>query len=136
MLFSVACKKQPGTVAPPVVIVPPVPPPIIPASILNTTHLEKLVVPIVFANGDKAEGIYIYADAPNYNPTIAGGEGFTCVDDVARVVLFYLRSPSFSTDTLVQNKVFGMLRCITNMQSDNGYCYNFLQRNPFLSVTG
>ena len=136
MLFSVACKKQPGTVAPPVVIVPPVPPPIIPASILNTTHLEKLVVPIVFANGDKAEGIYIYADAPNYNPTIAGGEGFTCVDDVARVVLFYLRSPSFSTDTLVQNKVFGMLRFITNMQSDNGYFYNFLQTGNVINKFG
>ena len=83
-------------------------------------------MPVVFPNGEKAEGIYIYADAPSYSPIIAGGEGFTCVDDVAREVLFYLRSSAFSSDTLVQNKVYGLLRFLTNMQSANGYFYNFL----------
>ncbi len=136
MLFLVACKKQPATVAPPVIIVPQVPQPLITASILNTAHLQKLTVPVVFGNGDKAEGIYIYADAPNYNPTIAVGEGYTCVDDVARVVLFYVRSDAFSTDTLVQNKVFAMLRFITNMQSDNGYFYNFLQTGNVINKSG
>jgi hypothetical protein len=132
-LFSIACKKQAGTVAPPVPIIVP---PLITGSILNTAHLEKLTVPIVFPNGDKAEGIYIYADAPNYSPTPAGGEGFTCVDDVARAVLFYLRSPSFTTDTLLQNKVFGQLRFIINMQADNGYFYNFLQSGNVINKYG
>lgn len=134
-LFSIACKKQSGAVAP-VPIVPVVQPPVIESSILNTAHLEKLAVPVVFPNGEKAVGIYIYADAPNYAPISAGGEGFTCVDDVARGVLFYLRSPLFLTDSTVQNKVFGMLRFLINMQSGNGYFYNFLQPGNVINKTG
>jgi len=136
LLFSIACTKQAGTVG---AVPPPIPitPPIISASsILNTAHLERLAVNVSFSNAEQAEGIYIYADAPNYTPVSAGGEGFTCVDDVARVVLFYLRSPGFSTDTLVQKKVFGMLRFITNMQSGNGYFYNFLQTGNTINKSG
>jgi len=132
-LCATGCSKQNGTVQPPLIIQPPV---VVIASILNTAHLERLAVPVTFPNGEKTEGIYIYADAPGYNPVIAGGEGFTCVDDVARVVLFYLRSPGFSTDTLVQNKVFAMLRFITNMQSDNRYFYNFLQAGNVINKSG
>lgn len=137
-LFLTACKKQSGTTAPPYVV-PPVPEitqPAIENSILNTAHLEKLAVPVIFPNGEKAEGIYIYADAPGYSPVIAGGEGFTCVDDVAREVLFYLRSATFLSDTLVQNKVYGLLRFLINMQSDNGYFYNFLQLGNTINKTG
>ena len=132
---SPACKKQSATTAPvvPVIVAPP---PVVAASILNTLHLEKLAVPVIFSNGEKAEGIYIYADAPSYAPVVAGGEGFTCVDDVARVVLFYLRSSTFSSDTLVQKKVYGLLRFIINMQSDNGYFYNFLQAGSVINTTG
>lgn len=133
-LFLITCTKQAGTAAP----VPiPIPSPIInTGSLLNTAHIEKMAVAVIFPNGVKAEGIYIYADAPSYNPVIAGGEGFTCVDDVARVALFYVRSPGFLTDTLVQNKVYGLLRFIINMQSDNGYFYNFLQSGNGINKTG
>jgi hypothetical protein len=131
-IFSLACKKSTGTVAVPPIILPPV----IAGSIINTAHLEKLAVPVIFPNGESAEGIYIYADAPDYTPVAAGGEGFTCVDDVARAVLFYLRSPSFATDTTVQKKVFAELRFIINMQSDNGYFYNFLQAGNTINKTG
>ena len=134
VVCSSACKKQAATAAPGIVTVTPAP--VIVASILNTTHLERLAVPVIFPNGEKAEGIYIYADAPSYAPVIAGGEGFTCVDDVARGVLFYLRSSTFSTDTLVQKKVYGLLNFIINMQSDNGYFYNFLQTGNVINKTG
>lgn len=134
-VFSIACSKQEATPVAPVPV--PIPPPIInTGSILNTAHLEKLTMNVVFPNGEKAVGIYIYADAPGYLPVVAGGEGFTCIDDVARAVLFYLRSPDFAMDTLVQNKVFGMLRFITNMQSDNGYFYNFLQSGNTINRSG
>ena len=134
VVCSSACKKQTAIAAP--VIVPVVPAPVIVSSILNTAHLERLAVPVVFGNGEKAEGIYIYADAPSYNPVVAGGEGFTCVDDVAREVLFYVRSSTFSTDTLVQKKVDGLLSFIINMQSENGYFYNFLQTGNVINKTG
>lgn len=133
-ILSIGCKKPAGTVGPsfPVVTQPPA----TVSSILNTSHLERLAVNVTFPNGEKAEGIYVYADAPNYTPTPAGSEGFTCVDDVARVVLFYLRSSTFSTDTVVQKKVFGMLRFLVNMQSDNGYFYNFLQAGNVINKSG
>jgi hypothetical protein len=134
VVCSSACKKQAAIAAP--VIVPVTPAPVIASSVLNTAHLERLAVPVLFPNGEKAEGIYIYADAPSYNPVIAGGEGFTCVDDVAREVLFYLRSSKLSTDTVIQNKVYGLLRFIINMQSDNGYFYNFLQHGNVINKTG
>ena len=132
-LLSIACTKK--SVAPasvPVIIQPPV----VVGSILNTSHLEKLAVQVVFPNGEKGEGIYIYADAPNYNPTPAGGEGFTCVDDVSREALFYLRSTTFQSDTLVQRKLFGLLQFLINMQSDNGYFYNFLQAGGGINRNG
>ncbi|MBL0358269.1 MAG: hypothetical protein IPP72_15995 [Chitinophagaceae bacterium] len=134
VLCATACKKQRSTAAPGPVTVIPIP--VIIPSILNTTHLEKLMVPVSFPNGEKAEGIYIYADAPSYTPVVAGGEGFTCVDDVARGVLFYLRSSTFSSDTLVQKKVYGLLGFLINMQADNGYFYNFLQQGNVINKTG
>lgn len=139
ILFSISCKKKSVTVdtyVPAISPVAEVPTPVIESSILNTAHLERLAVPVTFSNGEKAEGIYVYADAPAYTPVTAGGEGFTCVDDVARDVLFYLRSSKFSSDTLVQNKVYRLLRFIINMQSDNGYFYNFLQVGNVVNKTG
>ena len=133
-LLSLACTKQSQIVIPP--IIPVVQPPVIVSSILNTAHLEKLTVSVVFPNGEKGEGIYIYADAPNYTPTPAGGEGFTCVDDVSREALFYLRSSAFQSDTLVQKKLYGLLRFLINMQSDNGYFYNFLQAGNVINKNG
>lgn len=133
-LMSSACKKQ--SAAAPYVPVPVVPLPVIVPSILNTAHLEKLMTPVVFANGEKATGIYIYADAPSYAPVTAGGEGFTCVDDVARAALFYSGSSTFSSDTLLQNKLYGLLTFLVNMQADNGYFYNFLQQGNVINRTG
>jgi len=130
-----ACKKQSSTPAP-YVPVPVIPAPVIIPSILNTAHLEKLSAQVIFPNGEKAEGIYIYADAPSYTPVNAAGEGFTCVDDVAREVLFYVRSSTFSSDTLVQKKVYGLLTFIINMQAENGYFYNFLQQGNVINKTG
>jgi len=131
-LLSLACSKQ--SVAPQPA--PLVQPPVIAASILNTSHLEKLAVQVVFPNGEKGEGISIYADAPNYTPTPAVNEGFTCVDDVARETLFYLRNSTFQSDTSVQKKLVGLLRFLINMQSDNGYFYNFLQAGNVINKLG
>ena len=93
-------------------------------------------MPVTFANGSNALGLYIYSNAPAYTPVEAAGEGFTCVDDVARGVLFYLRSTAFATDTAVQQKVYGLMHFILNMQSANGYFYNFLQAGNIINTSG
>ncbi len=139
-LLLAGCKKNEGTVAPPSTppIIPGTPdiPPVSVAGILNTAHLEKLIVPVLFPNGAKALGVYIYSNAPNYTLASAPGEGFTCVDDVARAALFYIRNPSFSTDTLIQMRAFGLIDFLLNMQSENAYFYNFLYTGNTINKAG
>jgi hypothetical protein len=96
------------------------------STFINTKHLDRLYIPIIFRDTVKAAGIYIYAEAPDYHLVGDSDEGFTCVDDVSRAALFYLRSKNFSTDTFIQNKAFNLIHFILEMQSENGYFYNFL----------
>lgn len=129
----VACSKSggggEGTGTPPPVVVQD-------TSITNATHLNSLNVQVTFENGQKGAGVYIYANAPYYTPADAPGEGFTCVDDVARALLYYVRSQAFATDTSVQQKAFGMTRFVLNMQSPGGYFYNFLQTGDLINKYG
>lgn len=113
--MAVTCKKQTAGNMP-----PPVDP-----GLVNTSHLNYLYTPVTFS-GTNAAGVYIYAEAPDYHLVGDADEGFTCVDDVARAAQVYLRSDKFSSDTSVQVKAFNLIKFILEMQSDNGYFYNFL----------
>ncbi|MEO6167534.1 MAG: hypothetical protein ABIO46_01685 [Chitinophagales bacterium] len=112
------------------------PAPVVNTGLVNTSHLDYLYTPVTFTTGTKAAGVYIYAEAPDYHTVEAAGEGFTCIDDVARAVLVYTRSDKFSTDTAVQAKAFNLIRFILEMQSDNGYFYNFLYTNGLINKFG
>jgi hypothetical protein len=105
-------------------------------SLVNTAHLDYLYTPVTFSDGTRSAGIYIYAEAPDYHLTGANGEGYTCVDDVARAVLVYVRSPKFLTDTSIQNKAYYLVEFILEMQSPNGYFYNFLLQGNQINTTG
>ena len=106
------------------------------SSLVNLAHLNHLYVPVTFPDGTTAGGIYIYSNAPDYTLVDATGEGFTCIDDVARAVLVYIRDSKFSTDTSIQNKTLNLIRFIVAMQSPNGYFYNFLQTNGQINTNG
>ncbi|MEP6616211.1 MAG: hypothetical protein ABJA57_06505 [Ginsengibacter sp.] len=125
--MAVTCKKQqePATVAPPK-----------PSSLVNTNHLDYLYTPVTFPTGTNAAGVFIYAEAPDYHLVGADNEGYTCVDDVARAELVYLRSTKFSTDTSVRAKAVKLMRFILEMQSANGYFYNFILPGPQINTTG
>ena len=125
--MAVTCKKQssPDAVTPPAN-----------TSLVNTAHLDYLYTPLTFATGTKAAGVYIYAEAPDYHFVTDADEGFTCVDDVARAVQVYLRLPKFSTDTEIQNKAFNLISFVLEMQSPNGYFYNFLFPNNTINTGG
>jgi len=125
--MAVTCKKQGSNNK--------VPPPA-DTSMVNTTHLDYLYTPVTFADGINAAGVYIYADAPDYHLTGASGEGYACVDDVARAALVYLRSSKFSTDISTRNKVFSLVNFLLEMQSPNGYFYNFLLTGNQVNTTG
>jgi lysophospholipase L1-like esterase len=106
------------------------------SGLVNTTHLNYLYTPVNFSPGTNAAGVYIYAEAPDYHLVGDADEGFTCVDDVARAAQVYLRSNKFSSDTSVQTKAFSLIRFILEMQSDNGYFYNFLFPDNTINKTG
>ncbi len=125
--MAVTCKKQSGNNTP----VPPKD-----SSLINTAHLDYLTVPITFPDGVNAAGVYIYANAPDYHLTPASGEGYTCVDDVSRAALVYLRSRKFSTDTSIQSKAFKLINFLLEMQSANGYFYNFLLTGTQINTNG
>jgi hypothetical protein len=125
--MSVTCKKQVNNNPPP----PPVD-----SSLVNTNHLDYLYTPVTFPDGTDAAGVYIYADAPDYHRTSASGEGYMCVDDVSRAVLVYLRSSKFASDTAIQSKTFKLLSFLVEMQSPNGYFYNFLLTGNQVNTSG
>ena len=125
--MAVTCKKQ-GSGSP--VITPK------DTSLVNTNHLDYLTIPVTFPDGTNTAGVYIYADAPDYHLTPAAGEGYTCVDDVSRAALVYLRSSKFSSDTAIQNKVFKLISFVLEMQSSNGYFYNFLLTGTQINMVG
>lgn len=121
-LSLIACTKK--TSSSPIIT-------IIDSSMVNTSHLDHLYTPVSFADGTQAAGIYIYSNYPNYVNVEATGEGFACVDDVSRAALVYLRSNKFSSDTSTQSKLLNLIQFMLEMQSSNGYFYNFL-----LTATG
>ena len=105
-------------------------------TLVNTSHLDYLYTPVVFSTGIQAAGVYIYSEAPDYHLVGAGNEGYTCVDDVARAALVYLRSNNFLSDTAIQSKAFNLIRFILEMQSPNGYFYNFLLTGNQINTNG
>jgi hypothetical protein len=106
------------------------------SGLVNSLHLDYLYTPVQFPTGTNAAGIYIYSEAPDYHLVAATGEGFTCVDDVSRAALVYLRRSKILTDTAIQAKVFNLIRFILEMQSSNGYFYNFLFANNLINTSG
>ncbi|MEP6927453.1 MAG: hypothetical protein ABI834_07445 [Ginsengibacter sp.] len=125
--MAVTCKKQStnNSVAPPR-----------DTSLVNTSHLDYLYTPVTFPDGTNAAGVYIYAEAPDYHLVGASGEGYTAVDDVSRAVLVYLRSKKFSTDTSIRSKAFKLINFLLEMQSSNGYFYNFLLTGNQINTNG
>jgi hypothetical protein len=105
-------------------------------SMVNLAHLDHLYTPVTFPDGDAAAGVYVYSDYPGYVNTEATGEGFTCVDDVSRATLVYLRSNQYVTDTAVRNKLYNLIGFMLEMQSPNNYFYNFLQTNGQINTYG
>ena len=124
----IACSKKIGS--------SPITPPVVDTGLVNTSHLDNLYTPVTFSDGTVAAGVYIYSNYPNYVNVEATGEGFTCVDDVSRAALVYLRSSKFLSDTTLQSRVYNLITFILEMQSGNGYFYNFLSVNDAINTSG
>jgi hypothetical protein len=123
-----ACSKK--TVSSPPVVVPP------DSGLVNTSHLDKLYTLVTFPDHLPAAGVFIYSQYPDYHPVEASGEGYTCVDDVSRAALVYLRSSKILSDTTMQSKLYHLIQFVLEMQSGNGYFYNFLFTSNSINTVG
>lgn len=97
-------------------------------SIVNLDHLDSLGE-LVMHNGEQVRLIHIYAEAPDYHWVGDPNEGVSCVDDVARSAVVYLRHFELTGDKESAEKAVQLLRFILNMQTDEGTYYNFVLSN-------
>lgn len=92
---------------------------------VNLDHALSLVDSIK-VNGEQLYFIHIYAEAPDYQPVAAVGEGVACVDDVGRFL------EVLETEICRYNRkellpiAFGMTRFLLYMGRDDGLWYNFI----------
>ncbi len=87
---------------------------------LNENHLNHLYKEVLLPNGKQAAIIHIYSQYPDYNYDIEPKEGFTCVDDVARALVYYSKK---RTDF---QKIIRLTEFILYMQNENGWFNNFV----------
>lgn len=94
-------------------------------SIINTKHLEYLYEEIEIDNV-KLGTIWIYSNAPDYQLITDDDEGYTCVDDVSRALVFYCRQYKINPVNENLEKIKFLSKFVMYMRAYNGYYYNFL----------
>lgn len=100
---------------------------------VNLNHALNLTDSLM-VDGESLSFIYIYADAPDYKPVIASGEGITCVDDVGRFL------EVLETEIIRHNRndllpiAAGMTRFLLSMSRDDGLWYNFMHEDGSINT--
>lgn len=97
-------------------------------SILNLAHMDHLGE-VVTHKGQEVRLIHIYAEAPDYNWVGDSDEGVSCVDDVARAAVVYLKHFELTGNEESAKKAKQLLRFVYNMQTEDGLFYNFVFSN-------
>jgi len=90
----------------------------------NLNHALSLTKSMDF-NGHDLSYIAIYADAPEYAPVEAIGEGIACVDDVGRFL--EVLSVEFRSRPELLDTIRGLTRYLLAFINTDGTWYNFLQ---------
>jgi hypothetical protein len=106
-----------------------------PASLLNTAHLDHLFQEVKAADSSSLGTVWIYCEAPDYRLTADADEGFTCVDDVARALVFYCRQYQAKPDAALLKRIEQLSAFILHQQAENGYFYNFLLQDNEVNKT-
>lgn len=105
---------------------------------INTEHLEFLRDEFDFDGG--TIGYWIYADKlpdGTYKHVDAPGEGATCIDDVARVAIYYLRELDKNReDVFLQKRAKEALDFILKLQTGDGDFYNFIFADGTINKNG
>lgn len=94
-------------------------------SLLNFAHLDHMSEEIV-RGGDIFRIVHIYCEAPHYRCVADPAEGMSCVDDVSRAAVMYLRHYELTGEEASRRKAEQMLRFILYMQAPDGLFFNFV----------
>lgn len=98
------------------------------STLVNDSHLNHLYEEIVIDDEEMAI-IHIYAEYPDYEWVDDADEGTSCVDDVARAAIFYIRDYKYNGNDESLDRAQKLIKFILHMQSENGYFYNFIFPN-------
>jgi len=79
---------------------------------------------------------HIYSEYPDYQWVQAEGEGITCVDDVSRAVLVYLKYYEMVGDPEYLDKAMEALNFVMHMEQADGKFYNFIYDNHTINTEG
>ncbi|WP_235296363.1 hypothetical protein [Portibacter marinus] len=104
------------------------------ADIINGDHLHHLYESFV-KDGKEIGTIWIYCEAPDYHLVTDDDEGYTCVDDVARSLVFYAKEYENSPNDSILNKIIPLTRFVLDMQAENGFFYNFIFPDKSINKT-
>ena len=74
-------------------------------SLVNTAHIEHLYEEMK-VDTSVLGTIWIYCEAPDFHKVADDDEGFTCVDDVARALVFYCREMKNKPSENIRHKIF------------------------------
>jgi hypothetical protein len=104
-------------------------------SLVNFSHLDYLMQNIQL-DGQSVSIVHIYADYPAYAWTDAGDEGISCVDDVARAAVVFLKDYEARRDSSSLSRARSLLKFIMLMQTDDGQFYNFIKSDHSINRDG
>lgn len=105
-----------------------------PKSIINDNHLDHLYESYSIGS-QKIGSIWIYCEAPDYYLVTDDDEGYTCVDDVARSLVFYAQQYDETPSEKIENKIYELTRFLLSMQAENAYFYNFIFPDKSINKT-
>lgn len=104
-------------------------------NLINIDHLKHLYVEVTLENGKEVGVIHIYSEYPDYTYAIEPNEGFSCIDDVARALVFLSAYTENCDDPEIEVMIDNLTRFILSMQAENGYFYNFLWGDMSINKT-
>ncbi len=94
-------------------------------SMVNFAHLDHLSE-VVEHGGEAVRIVHIYAAAPTYERMPDPEEGTSCVDDVARAAVLYLRHFELTGEAASREAAAQLLRFVLSMQAESGLFFNFV----------
>lgn len=92
---------------------------------INLKHLDHLSETIQ-VDGIPMMIIHIYSEYPEYGWVDASEEGISCVDDVSRAAVLYLRHYEMCGDNVSLEKARRGLNFVMYMEQEDGEFYNFI----------